>query len=347
MKQNSTILFLLMSILNYGCMEQSSNSAHQEKKYLEIKLAIPYQFSYAGSFSGGMAPVCKIINEQRKCGYIDRTGKVIIEYQYDKVGYFSEGLAPVLFGNKWGYIDEKNKLKIKPQFDEAHSFSGGYARVTSSMPDWDLDEGYEKCKFINKNGDYVLDMPIYGCKSFTEGLAVAGFLTENREIKFGLIDTNGSKITRNLYDSLDIFSEGLIAAQKKIGSKWGYVNKHGEEVIPFQFDSASDFVDGLAVVFIGKRCGYINQSGDFVINPIFEECTSFSGGYATVNMTSIKGGHNIDVVKKNYILIDKQGNKYPNKIDQEILIDSDPFPAWGKSAAGNYAYGYLSIHESK
>ena len=53
-----------------------------------------------------------------------------------------------------------------------------------------------------------------------------------------------------------MFSEGLASVAKKINGeeKYGYIDESGNLTIPFQFDGAGEFVDGLAVV--GNDNGY-------------------------------------------------------------------------------------------
>lgn len=49
-----------------------------------------------------------------KCGYIDKTGKIIINPQFDMAMSFSEGLAIVRIGDKYGYIDKTGKYVWNP-----------------------------------------------------------------------------------------------------------------------------------------------------------------------------------------------------------------------------------------
>jgi hypothetical protein len=44
-------------------------------------------------------------------------------------------------------------------------------------------------------------------------------------------------------------------------NKYGFIDKHGKQVIPCKFDEASDFSEGLAVIKIGDRYGFINAEG--------------------------------------------------------------------------------------
>lgn len=73
--------------------------------------------------------------------------------------------------------------------------------------------------------------------------------------------------------------------------KWGYVNNKGENIIANQYDWASDFSEGMAIVAmpvevrdqpIGQQYGYINTKGETVIKPQYEEAEPFKDGLAKV-----------------------------------------------------------------
>lgn len=57
--------------------------------------------------------------------------------------------------------------------------------------------------------------------------------------KSGYIDIDGKTVIPFIYDFAFYFFEGL-AAVKKDG-KWGYINPSGETVIPFIYDEANYF----------------------------------------------------------------------------------------------------------
>lgn len=72
-------------------------------------------------------------------------------------------------------------------------------------------------------------------------------------------------------DRADIFSyignhaEDRIAVCGTESAKFGYVNFDWEEVINFEFDEASDFVEGIAVCRKGKHYGAINRFGEIIV----------------------------------------------------------------------------------
>ena len=70
-------------------------------------------------------------------------------------------------------------------------------------------------------------------------------------------------------------------------NKWGYIDQTGRLIIPFNFDGAGNFSEGLAAVDIKEKTGYIDKTGKFVIPPRFISGFSFSEGLAAVLMRRI------------------------------------------------------------
>lgn len=64
--------------------------------------------------------------------------------------------------------------------------------------------------------------------------------------------------------------------------KYGYCDENGKIVIPFQYQKAKNFSDGLACVCVDGKYGYINPNGNIVIMPMFEDAGSFVDGIAWV-----------------------------------------------------------------
>ena len=82
------------------------------------------------------------------------------------------------------------------------------------------------------------------------------------------------------------FSEGLALARR--GDSWGFIDRAGRTVIPFEYAYASSFSEGLAAVTVSRDrkvpgWGYINREGKVVIPTIFDYATPFDGGLAAID----------------------------------------------------------------
>ncbi len=99
--------------------------------------------------------------------------------------------------------------------------------------------------------------------------------------KWGFISKQGEVIPLQ-YDWASDFSEDLASVKKE--GNYGFINKQGEVVIPLQYDYASSFSEGLAVVMPKKddKWGFINKQGEVVIPFQYDKAYNFSEGLATV-----------------------------------------------------------------
>ncbi len=75
------------------------------------------------------------------------------------------------------------------------------------------------------------------------------------------------------------------------GNNYGYIDSHGVVRIPFKFQYAGEFRNGLAKAEIGDMCGYINSASEFSIAPKYDFLHSgnFSEGLASVEQERRNG----------------------------------------------------------
>ena len=84
------------------------------------------------------------------------------------------------------------------------------------------------------------------------------------------------------YDEFSDFSEGL--ALVELNSKYGFINKSGDLVVPCKYDSAHDYKDGCARVELNSKYGLINNSGEEITKIIYDSIESFREGIAAVRL---------------------------------------------------------------
>lgn len=93
--------------------------------------------------------------------------------------------------------------------------------------------------------------------------------------------------------------------------KWGYINELGQEIIAPQFDEASLFSDGLAVVVKNKKSGYINKTGKTILSFIYDDAENFKNGCAVIMKDSLYGLIN----RKGQIVINAEYDELGDPVD--------------------------------
>jgi hypothetical protein len=238
-----------------------------------------------------------------KWGYIDRTGRVTIEWRFDDAGPFQEGLAPVRVGRLYGYIDTVGTMVIALRFPRARAFSEGLAVAEDSArrsgyidhtgtfviaPQWHdaapfsgalacVQNGGE-CEYIDHAGHYRWQPPGRASALVSQADTTRRLLVVNQNGRFGYIDTAGRIVIPPQFDHASEFRGGL--ALVKSANKWGFIDANGRPVIPPRFDAAHTFSEGLAAVQVGSKWGYIDRMGRMVITPQFDGAGWFSDGLA-------------------------------------------------------------------
>ncbi len=228
-------------------------------------------------------------------------------------------------GTKWGYIDHKGKFVLPPVYDEAHEFQKNGLAIVQLM---------NRSGVINSKGYYIVKPKYDSINPFTEGRATV--ITESG---FKVIDENGREITDKFYSFIGDYHEGraLIAGATTDGKyMYGYLNRQGREVTSLQFESATDFIDGKAVVklkdysfaligltgkilatyphyYVGHygdgllafqqkmndKYGYMDEQGNVIIEPSYTGVQPFINNRAIVNSA--------EDYQNQYGLIDRKG----------------------------------------
>jgi hypothetical protein len=237
-----------------------------------------------------------------KYGYINREGKIVVPPQYEYAGPFSEGLAPVNIGggNKvdfmgkpfdgvWGFIDEKGDIVLNPVYDFVY-FDFTTPGFEEGKCIVSLDD---KVGFIDDTGAMVITLKgdfkeSYG---FSEGLAAVCCNVKDGEAKWGYLNEMGWVIAPQ-FDRATPFREGL--ALVVMDDKYTFIDKQGALVVKWFDGPAGFFSEGLAPAAVNEKWGYIDREGRFVIKPQFEEAYSFHEGLAAVEAGGRTGYINPD-----------------------------------------------------
>lgn len=210
------------------------------------RVVIPAQFTYALDFKNGYAAVA---NKNYKYGLIDTNGILVFPHKYDNMASYSEGLIGVSLNEKFGFVDINRNLIIPYKYDECQFFSEDVCWVGTKV---NSGQGSKESEFfgnrirwgaINHNEDTIISFKYSDAVAFSEGLALVKKVVSTRNIEelcsFSVKDDLG-----NYYYEV-----------------YGYVNKYGEEVIPFKFCHANSFKNGEAIVQNLRNAWVIDKTG--------------------------------------------------------------------------------------
>ena len=217
------------------------------------------------SFCDGLSKITR----DGKTGFVDKNGREVIPCKYDAARQFCEGMAIVYeehllpedeqteendFYSTKGVIDKSGR-EVVPcgKYDDVEEYHEGFARVKK-------DDRYG---FVDKMGREVIPCEYDWATGFHDGLAL---VQKNGEECY--IDKDRREVIKlaelGILSAWE-FSEGLAAVICEPGGKRGYINKAGQLVIPYKYDEANAFHDGLAKVKENLTGGFIDKTGQMVL----------------------------------------------------------------------------------
>ncbi len=183
-----------------------------------------------------------------KMGILDKAGKVVVplELEYDEAGEFHEGLMAVMqidrasYRKEVGDVNPADADEEEPDYTITRHAKVGFMDATGELV---IPLAYT-CPFYAGNG---CGDPEYLMPKFSEGLAAV--MNDDRQQSHAFLQNSG---------------------------KFGYIDKAGKVVIPFLYDYAAPFSEGLAYVCQGDKFGYIDAAGNVVV-PIVYDCDYYYG----------------------------------------------------------------------
>lgn len=234
---------------------------------------------------GAISKVAKIVNDSKRWGFVDKTGKFVIKPIYCNVSNFENGTAYVELEsgcfkiNKNGERVDKTEdfYKIQFRLDDARSarYAAEDAERKRKQYKGDIYNA-AGTTLIAKNNEVTVG-------EFAEGLASC----ELPESKICLFDDITPKVSEK-YNPKDI-KESFEPGDRKI-NRTGFIDEKGRLVIAPRFYRAEPFKDGVANVehWIESAqpeasvAGLIDKSGNLLGGHFFDMCSQLKDGYAHV-----------------------------------------------------------------
>lgn len=253
-------------------------------------------------------------------------------------------------GDQWGYINKNGEFKIQPQYDVAQDFQENGLAVVQVGNQYGI---------INTKGEYVVQPKYEYITQFSEGRA-----SVHNEEGVWVINEQGSVLTSKPFDFIGTYSQGRAIYQESDSESgdvlYGYLDRDGGILVPAEYQSATDFEDGVSVVqtkegqyqlmardtdilykypydYVGQygegmlafqeegdpKYGFINKSGKVLIPPNFDSVQPFSEGRAVISK--------VEDYLYTYGLIDQRGNIILEPTYPDVIQLGEKRIAIGKS----------------
>lgn len=113
------------------------------------------------------------------------------------------------------------------------------------------------------------------------------YIKFQRGSKWGFKDKNGKELIPPIYDEVFNFKGNYACVERK--QMFGFINRENELIIPYKYDWASSFSEGYACVGNESKCGYITPEDVVVIPLIYDAGTPVVGGKAQVKQNGSWG----------------------------------------------------------
>jgi hypothetical protein len=268
--------------------------------------------------------------------YIGGTFRGAAGYRVKGIDLFPASMK-VIGGKKWGYINHKGEFVTPIKYENAEDFQDNGLAGVQVNGEYGL---------INLYGQFIVHPQYQFINPFSEGRAV---VMDDKGFK--VINERGKVLTSKTYSFIANYQNGraMFSGTQDGQYLYGFLNKQGKEVIPLQYESATDFSAGKAVVKIpngsyqlinlngkvlhtydkafvgtlsegmlafqdatGGKYGYMNEFGETVIEPVFMGAQVFMNGRAIVNMENQN--------RYKYGLINKLGKYVIEPIYNDIIM---------------------------
>lgn len=192
-------------------------------------------------------------------------------------GPSNEGLVPLRGGpNYYGWAAPDGTVVAIRSFNGEETdrqvlpgtFNQGMAHVIVAQFDQDGDVTGTLTGFVDKDLNVVIE-PVYGdayvidLRKTQQYFGDSGMAMISKDGKYGAIDKSGNTQILFRYDVLMPEQEGMILY--KVDGKYGYLDAETRSVaIPAQFELASNFLNGFAVIYDGQKARLIDRTGSAI-----------------------------------------------------------------------------------
>lgn len=155
----------------------------------------------------------------------------------------------------------------------------------------------ERSMFFDKQGQLQLNLE--NRFEWVEAFYGAQLARVSRNSRIGFINRNGKVVIPFDFENAKVFSNGLAAVMML--DKHGFIDMTGKLIIPAIYEDAKYFGNGLAPIKKNGKYGFINRKGEIVIPCIYQDANSFHNNRAAVQLVEYQNNKKNEAGKWGFI----------------------------------------------
>ncbi|MCC3344376.1 WG repeat-containing protein [Psychrobacter sanguinis] len=222
-------------------------------------------------FKDGLIPVQRM----GRVGYINTAGREVIPAIYDVItgDGKNKGWARAVNNNRivvkkagnFGVIDTKNRVIVpfSGNYQNISDFSGNLATITTR----------NGTQWVDING-IPTNNPVKAVPARNDTMTASSSNNKTSTPLKRVVQTptvaQSTTITQSPITNSSYANSEIWQVEQRDG-KWGFVNSNGVPMIKFLFEQAAPFSEGLAGVRMENKWGFVNLAGELIIPFKFEE----------------------------------------------------------------------------
>ena len=211
----------------------------------------------------------KILNKNGKEKTLDYdTVEPISNYDKDNNIWYEKNVLRVQKNGKYGLIDFSGNQILSCEYDRIEALTGV---ENSLIIEKEGKVGLSDNKSIIITPEYK---QIIGIQNDYKN----GYIVENDEDKYGIIDFNRTTILETKYDEIKaIYSNGMYVVKEE--GKYIIIDKTGQKIIDAFFEDVKEISNNYIVIAENNKYGVVDKENNKIINTTYEDIQIMNSEY--------------------------------------------------------------------
>lgn len=163
-----------------------------------------------------------VVVKDGRAGVINLQGQYVVQPVYDSINSFSEERAITIDSQGFKMINEQGTVLTKRAYPYISNMNDGRALFYDSNPG-QADGSMSRYGYLDASGNEVIPAQFASANDFQDGKAVV----QIKDNEYALINRNGHRLATYPYAYVGPLGDGLLAFQKEVSGKYGYIDERG------------------------------------------------------------------------------------------------------------------------